>query len=80
MNKSQLPSIAKKILKKLNSSESKDIMLSVDSKNNKYEVHEYSEESKLEHSVDVCFDYSDKSLPTQQEIEDYLYNHFIKVR
>jgi len=57
-----------------------NIMLSVDSRNNKYEVHEYSEESKLEHSVGVCFDYSNKPLPTQQKIEEYLYNYFVKVR
>jgi len=80
MNKSQLPTIAKKILKKLNSSESKDILLNVDSRNNKYEVCEYSEESKLKHSVSVSFDYSNNPLPTQQEIEEYLYNYFIKVR
>jgi len=78
MNKSQLPTVAKKILKKLNASETKDILLSV--KGDKYEVYEYSEDGKLEHSTSMNFDYSSTPLPTQQEIEERLYNFFIKVR
>jgi len=78
MNKSQLPTVAKKILKKLNSSETKDIVLSV--AGNKYEVYEYSEDGKLKHSTSMNFDYSSTPLPTQQEIEERLYNFFIKVR
>ena len=62
MNRSKLPTIAKRILNKLNSCESKDIMLTV--KGDKYEVIVYGADGKIDGGCSVGFNYSEKDLPT----------------
>jgi len=85
MNKSQLPRIAKAILKKLNESESKSVCINV--YGNEYEVYEYNEISECERNniavwqyTTMDFDYSSTPLPTQKDIEDALYRCFIEVK
>jgi len=77
MNKSQLPTVAKKILKKLNTCKSKDVTIGV--KGNKFDVFEYGEDAKHPEYTHMDFNYSDSPLPTQEEIEESLYNVFIKI-
>lgn len=83
MNKSKLPVIAKAILKKLNSSETKDLELNI--LGDRYEVIEYNGVSKFPNNgirTPFCmgFNYSNSPLPTQEELEKHLYNSLIRVR
>jgi len=84
MNKSQLPTVAKKILKKLNSCESKDVVLGTQKyRGTKTIVLEYSENSDdikyKDYSFNIEFNYANSPLPTQEEIEKRLYDFFIRV-
>jgi len=84
MNKSQLPAVAKKVLKKLNSCKSKDVVLGTDKKGgSKTVVLEYDDDQDDgkydDYKFTIQFNYSNTPLPTQEEIEKYLYNCFIKV-
>jgi hypothetical protein len=89
MKRSQVPIIAGRILKKLmNSSTEKNRNVCIcKTKAGTYTVKTYAqtiEDNEEGHVYDTImeFNYSDKtrSLPTQQELEEAIYNVFIRVR